>query len=182
MVFGCSSAKVHFGSARQNGLGAAKCNTGMIAEVFYQLVAARQLEVINQQHPFEPLQYLPTTLRLPFAEGIRMLHEAGYEDVRWLPCCLAVPAACRRMSSVACADGWLCFTCRIVLGYGPVCRNVQCRMGCMQADPHGDLTTELERELGKLVKERHKTDFYILTRYPLAVRADFAPAQLPEQG
>ena len=41
----------------------------------------------------------------------------------------------------------------------------------MQADPHGDLTTELERELGKLVKERHKTDFYILTRYPLAVRS-----------
>ncbi len=40
----------------------------------------------------------------------------------------------------------------------------------MQADPHGDLTTELERELGKLVKARHKTDFYILTRYPLAVR------------
>ena len=42
--------------------------------------------------------------------------------------------------------------------------------GCAQADPHGDLTTELERELGKLVKQRHKTDFYILTRYPLAVR------------
>ena len=43
---------------------------------------ARQLEVINQQHPFEPLQYLPTTLRLPFAEGIAMLHKAGHEDVR----------------------------------------------------------------------------------------------------
>ena len=43
-------------------------------------------------------------------------------------------------------------------------------MRSLQADPHGDLTTELERELGKLVKQRHKTDFYILTRYPLAVR------------
>ena len=43
--------------------------------------------------------------------------------------------------------------------------------GGAQADPHGDLTTELERELGKLVKQRHNTDFYILTRYPLAVRS-----------
>ena len=57
--------------------------------------------MINQQHPFEPLQYLPTTLRLPFAEGIRMLHEAGYEDVRRLPCRLALRAACHRTSSVA---------------------------------------------------------------------------------
>ena len=34
----------------------------------------------------------------------------------------------------------------------------------------GDLTTELERSLGKIVKEKYKTDFYILYRYPLAVR------------
>ena len=69
-------------------------------------IAARQLEVINQQHPFEPLQYLPTTLRLPFAEGIRMLHEAGYEDVRRSPCRLAVRASSRSTSFVAPASGW----------------------------------------------------------------------------
>ena len=39
-----------------------------------------------------------------------------------------------------------------------------------QPDPMGDLTTELERSLGKIVKEKYKTDFYILYRYPLAVR------------
>ncbi len=33
----------------------------------------------------------------------------------------------------------------------------------------GDLTTELERQLGKLVREKYKTDFFILHRYPLAV-------------
>ncbi|KAL3148286.1 hypothetical protein ABBQ38_013752 [Trebouxia sp. C0009 RCD-2024] len=38
------------------------------------------------------------------------------------------------------------------------------------ADPQGDLSTELERELGKLVKEKYKTDFYMLYNYPLAVR------------
>ena len=40
----------------------------------------------------------------------------------------------------------------------------------MQPDVMGDMTTELERELGKIVKEKYKTDFYVLYRYPLAVR------------
>ena len=33
-----------------------------------------------------------------------------------------------------------------------------------------DLSTPVEKKLGALVKERYKTDFYILDRYPLAVR------------
>ena len=41
----------------------------------------------------------------------------------------------------------------------------------VQADPFGDLSTELERELGKLVKAKYKTDFYMLYNYPLAVSA-----------
>lgn len=40
---------------------------------------------------------------------------------------------------------------------------------CRQADPKGDLTTELERSLGKLVAQKYNTDFFILHRYPLAV-------------
>lgn len=39
-----------------------------------------------------------------------------------------------------------------------------------QVDPLGDLNTELERALGKLVKAQHGTDFYILHRYPLCIR------------
>ena len=39
----------------------------------------------------------------------------------------------------------------------------------LQVDPMGDLNTEDERVLGRLVKEKHHTDFYILYRYPLAV-------------
>jgi nondiscriminating aspartyl-tRNA synthetase len=76
---------------------------------------AKELEVIGQQYPFEPIEYKP--LRLEFPEGIKMLQEAGIE-----------------------------------------------------VDPFGDLNTELERTLGKLVKEKYHTDFYVLTRYPLAVR------------
>jgi hypothetical protein len=40
---------------------------------------ARELEVIGQQYPFEPLKFLPKTLRLTFPEGIHMLEEAGYQ-------------------------------------------------------------------------------------------------------
>ena len=39
----------------------------------------------------------------------------------------------------------------------------------LQPDIMGDMTTELERELGRIVKEKYKTDFYVLYRYPLAV-------------
>lgn len=35
---------------------------------------------------------------------------------------------------------------------------------------YDDLSTELERRLGQLVKEKYHTDFYILDKYPLAVR------------
>ena len=43
------------------------------------LPAGHDLTVISQQYPCEPLQYLREGLRLPFAEGIKMLQEAGYE-------------------------------------------------------------------------------------------------------
>ena len=78
---------------------------------------AREIEVVNKQHPFEPLKYCRPTLRLTFEEGIKMLQEAG-------------------------AD----------------------------VDPLEDIGTETERLLGKLVKEKYDTDFYMLTRYPLNAR------------
>ncbi|KAK9068727.1 hypothetical protein SSX86_012842 [Deinandra increscens subsp. villosa] len=40
----------------------------------------------------------------------------------------------------------------------------------IEVDPLGDLNTETERTLGKLVLEKYGTEFYILHRYPLAVR------------
>ncbi|PWA87034.1 class II aminoacyl-tRNA and biotin synthetases superfamily protein [Artemisia annua] len=40
----------------------------------------------------------------------------------------------------------------------------------IEVDPLGDLNTETERTLGKLVLEKYDTEFYILHRYPLAVR------------
>ena len=78
---------------------------------------AKELAVINEQHPFEPLEYLRPTLRLTFKEGCDMLKEHGVDQ-----------------------------------------------------DPHGDLDTPTEKLLGKLVKEKYKTDFYILEKYPASVR------------
>ncbi|KAL3510175.1 hypothetical protein ACH5RR_029576 [Cinchona calisaya] len=40
----------------------------------------------------------------------------------------------------------------------------------VEVDPLGDLNTEAERKLGQLVFEKHGTEFYMLHRYPLAVR------------
>ncbi|KAJ9702253.1 hypothetical protein PVL29_004137 [Vitis rotundifolia] len=40
----------------------------------------------------------------------------------------------------------------------------------VEVDPYGDLNTEAERKLGQLVLEKYGTEFYILHRYPLAVR------------
>ncbi|KAK9735110.1 hypothetical protein RND81_04G184900 [Saponaria officinalis] len=39
-----------------------------------------------------------------------------------------------------------------------------------EVDPFGDFNTETEKKLGALVREKYDTDFYILHRYPLAVR------------
>jgi len=80
---------------------------------------ATELGVIGNQYAFAPLEYnKEKSLRLTFAEGIKMLHEAGYTDV----------------------------------------------------DPLGDLSTETEKALGKLVKAKYNTDFYMLHRYPLSAR------------
>lgn len=43
-------------------------------------------------------------------------------------------------------------------------------MVCAQADPYGDLSTELERSLGRLVAEKYNTDFYMLYRFPSGIR------------
>ncbi|KAL6971037.1 aspartate--tRNA ligase, partial [Sarracenia purpurea var. burkii] len=52
----------------------------------------------------------------------------------------------------------------------PTCGQVNAKEAGVQTDPLGDLNTETERKLGLLVLEKYGTEFYILHRYPLAVR------------
>ncbi|TVU33480.1 hypothetical protein EJB05_25301, partial [Eragrostis curvula] len=40
----------------------------------------------------------------------------------------------------------------------------------VDVDPMGDLSTEAERKLGELVRDKYDTEFYMLCRYPSAVR------------
>lgn len=37
-------------------------------------------------------------------------------------------------------------------------------------DPMGDLSTPMEKQLGRLVKEKYNTDFYVLDKFPLSIR------------
>lgn len=37
-------------------------------------------------------------------------------------------------------------------------------------DDYDDLSTENEKKLGDIVKEKYNTDFFIMDKYPLAVR------------
>ena len=78
---------------------------------------AKELAIINEQHPFEMLKYQKPSLIINFEEGVKMLKEAGASQ-----------------------------------------------------EPEDDLSTENEKWLGRLVKEKYDTDFYILDKFPLGVR------------
>ncbi len=43
----------------------------------------RELEIISQQYPFEPLKYCRPALRITFKEGIDLLRAAGHADARY---------------------------------------------------------------------------------------------------
>ncbi|KAJ3105933.1 aspartate--tRNA ligase dps1 [Phlyctochytrium planicorne] len=78
---------------------------------------AEEIATVKRQFPFEDFLYLEKSLRLDFAEGIKMLREAGVE-----------------------------------------------------IDDFADINTEQEKLLGRLVREKYKTDFYMMDKFPLAVR------------
>ncbi|RUS31986.1 hypothetical protein BC938DRAFT_476578 [Jimgerdemannia flammicorona] len=78
---------------------------------------SKEIEAVRRQYPFEEFEFLPKTLRLQYAEGIKMLREAGVE-----------------------------------------------------IGDYDDFNTEQERRLGRLVKEKYHTDFYMLDKFPLSVR------------
>ena len=95
----------------------------ILGELFYFIFKglneryAKELEIVNNQYPFEPLILTPEVLKLSWPEGIKLLTENGFKQ-----------------------------------------------------DINEDLDTENEKALGKLVKEKYKTDFYILYGYPKSAR------------
>ena len=95
----------------------------VLGELFYFIFKglneryAKELEIVNNQYPFEPLVLTPEVLKLTWSEGIKLLTENGFKQ-----------------------------------------------------DINEDLDTENEKALGKLVKDKYKTDFYILYGYPKSAR------------
>jgi len=78
---------------------------------------ANEIDICLKQFKQEPIQYKFPSLRLNFAEGVKMLREAG-----------------------------------------------------VTMNDLEDLSTEQEKTLGKLVKQKYGVDFYFLIRYPSAAR------------
>mmetsp|Transcript_43550 Transcript_43550/g.132545 ORF Transcript_43550/g.132545 Transcript_43550/m.132545 type:complete len:489 (+) Transcript_43550:866-2332(+) len=78
---------------------------------------SNELERIREQHPFEDLKYLRPTLKITYAEGCKLLRDAGVDQ-----------------------------------------------------DDLEDLSTENEKKLGDIVKEKYGTDFFFMDKYPLSVR------------
>ena len=95
----------------------------ILGELFYYIFNglkerySKELEIVNNQYPFEPLILTPQVLKLPWTEGIKLLSDNGFKQ-----------------------------------------------------DINEDLDTENEKALGKLVREKYKTDFYILYGYPKSAR------------
>ena len=107
----------------------------VLGELFYYIFNglkeryAKELEIVNNQYPFEPLILTPQVLKLPWTEGIKMLTENGFKQ-----------------------------------------------------DINEDLDTENEKALGKLVREKYKTDFYILYGYPKSARPFYTMPDPNDEG
>jgi nondiscriminating aspartyl-tRNA synthetase len=76
-----------------------------------------EIETVRKQYPSEPFIFNEKPLILHFAEGVKILREAG-----------------------------------------------------IQQGDEDDLSTANEKMLGKIVREKYQTDFYVLDKFPLAVR------------
>jgi aspartyl/asparaginyl-tRNA synthetase len=95
----------------------------LIGDIFYYIFEglnqrfSKELNVFNNQYPFEPLKFSKNIVKLSFHEGVELLKAHGVTQ-----------------------------------------------------DLYEDLDTENEKLLGKLVKDKYDTDFYILYRYPKNAR------------
>ena len=108
-----------------------------------------ELERVREQHPFEDLKYLRPTLKLTFAEGCALLREAGIPQVRNLKW-RNIHVEYERLLSAH--------------------SNLPLLVASLKKDDYEDLSTENEKRLGDIVREKYDTDFFFMDKYPLSVR------------
>ena len=122
----------------------------------------RDMEMAIKEHFFEVLDVLDNLFRHMFDglnerfahELVRLSRSSTRPSGKYL----------RPTSSRSCAAPRAC-----------ACRAA----GVEDVDPLGDLGTAQERELGRLVKEKYDTDFYILHKYPVARGEGATPCRIP---
>jgi hypothetical protein len=111
------------------------------------------------------VQYHRPSLRLTYAEGIKLLNDAGYpasveDDLRYPPPS-PVQWTCsfpsRHLTSLHLLPSRAC-TRWVPLAWTVVC------------------STEFEKALGKIVREKYDTDFFMMDKYPSAVRPFYTMA------
>jgi len=97
----------------------------MFVDIFkgLQTAFASEIQVISAQYPAEPFKFLEPSLRLEYAEAVKLLAEDG-----------------------------------VVM------------------DPEEDMDTPTEKRLGRLIKAKYDTDFYILDKFPNKVRPFYTMA------
>jgi len=104
---------------------------------------AREIEVIKRQFPFEDLVYHRPSLRLNYTELIDMLRADGLTEKQYTDDIRYLPAHALSPS-------------------------LSHALFSLAAIVH--FSTEEEKRLGVLVKEKYNSDFYIVDKFPLAVR------------
>lgn len=83
--------------------------------------------------------------------------------------CAAEIATVRRQFDISCPPDLVWAEDTVIVPYSEGIRMLQAA-GFPDAKDTEDLSTELERSLGRLVKEKYNTDFYILDKFPASVR------------
>lgn len=128
----------------------------------------KDLAAIKAQYPFEPIVAKP--LRLAFEGGLEMVR--GFFGRAVWPFCLSLSHAHPPENNDD--DDNHPRTTTTTTTHNPQTQTEGIQMlrenGYPDVDPLGDLNTELERALGAVVKKKHGTDFFILYKFPLAVR------------
>jgi aspartyl-tRNA synthetase len=99
--------------------------SSMFVDIFkgLQTLFAKEIQVISAQYPAEPFKFLEPSLRLEYAEAVKLLAEDG-----------------------------------VIL------------------DPEDDMDTPTEKRLGRLIRQKYDTDFYILDKFPNKVRPFYTMA------
>lgn len=121
---------------------------GMLKHIFAGLKQkhAEDIAIVQKQFPHDDFTWLPETLVLKYTDAIKMLQEAGVEQG-------TPPAPIGDYDDMRWA-----------------LRETSRSLTSTLMPPLSRYSTSTEKALGKLVKEKYNTDYYIIDKFPLELR------------